>query len=220
MSHSAGMRVVSREERVVAELTEAVSSAALRAVLAEHLGRLPEPCRQVVPYDQRAVSWAEDLRCHLTETVCKRQILRPFRNEAGVALRKVHHELTHSHIKNKQKKKVLLHEHKRRTARGVSFLWCVWSGGQGEGYPCPVRGEGGWGYPCPRTWLGYPLPPATGLTTGLTGVPPEKGPVTRDWGTPPVDKQTPVKTWPSRCTTYVGIQNTSHSILTCQTIKE
>ena len=67
VSHSTGMRVVSREERVVAELSEAVSPAGLRAVLAEHLGRFPEPCRQVVPDEQRAVSRAEHLRRHLTE---------------------------------------------------------------------------------------------------------------------------------------------------------
>ena len=67
VSHSAWMRIVSREERVVAELPEAVSSPAVRAVLAKDLGRLPEPRRQVVSHDQRAVSRAEYLRRHLTE---------------------------------------------------------------------------------------------------------------------------------------------------------
>ena len=61
------MRVVSGEERVVAELPEAVAPAGLRAVLAEHLGGLSEPCRQVVSDEQRAVSRAEHLRRHLTE---------------------------------------------------------------------------------------------------------------------------------------------------------
>ena len=73
--------------------------------------------------------------------------------------------------------KKVLRDRKRRTARGISYPWCVLSGEgvwvipvrcwPGGGYPCLVPGKGSgvgdtgtWlGYPpphfpCPRTWLG------------------------------------------------------------------
>ena len=53
----------------------------------------------------------------------------------------------------------------------------------------------------------------TGPVTGLGGTQtPWKGPGTRDWGTLPppwTDRQTPVKTLPSRRTTYTGCKNRS-----------
>ena len=46
-------------------------------------------------------------------------------------------------------KKVLLHDSKRCTTRGISCPWCV------------LSEEGGRMVPCPRTWLGYPHPVPT-----------------------------------------------------------
>ena len=74
-------------------------------------------------------------------------------------------------------KKVLVHERKRHTDRGVSSTPYVvlpggggcWGGGGG-----PARG---WmGYPSVQDWMGYPPPP----NVDLAGVPPPSGP---GWGT-------------------------------------
>ena len=93
-------------------------------------------------------------------------------------------------------KKVLLRDCKRHTACGVSCPWHVMSGG--GGVPVLVLSRGG----------------GTSVLV-LTGVhpPPKKhlGPKT---GVPPplwTDRQTPVKTLPSRRTTYAGGNNRNAS---------
>ena len=120
-------------------------------------------------------------------------------------------------------KKVLLRERKRHTARCVANTPYVvltgyppW-GGTRSGTPPP----GGSGYPPGRGVPGQVHPPGggtwSGTPGGCPGTPPGGYPVRYpprggypDPPSPPVDRQTPVKTVPSRRTTYAGGNNCHH----------
>ena len=127
------------------------------------------------------------------------------------------------HSKNSNHKKVLLRECKRHTARRVVSTHSVV-----QSWLTPPPHWLDWSpqldWPPPPGWTDLTPPPA-GLTwpppAGLTWPPPQAGltwsppgwtdltppPGLTDLTPPPVDRQTPVKTVPSRHTMYAGGKN-------------
>ena len=124
-------------------------------------------------------------------------------------MRQIFEPFHHSEIK------VLL----RETARGIPPHSITFTSGGfgGGGYPYPIQGCA-LSYPectprcCPGVPPGYRPdwgtpwlePPLQGkeLEPETRWYPSRKGNGNRDQGLPPVDRQTPVKTLPFRCTTY------------------
>ena len=102
-------------------------------------------------------------------------------------------------------KKVLLHDRKRHTARAVYGPWRVLTGLGGGALPALVLYSG---YLCPGLVWVEGVPPeetwdrtldwTSDRTRGTLPQGKDQGPVSR---VPPVDRQTPVKTLPSRHTT-------------------
>ena len=129
------------------------------------------------------------------------------------------------YLKSFCNKKVLLRERKRHTARRVVSTPSVVLPGYPPrgGYPdlgTPPGGTQIWVPPSPPGGSRYP-PGGSGYPLGGSGYPPRGGGTrtwvppggwvrvppgggTRTWVPPPVDRQTPVKTVPSRRTTYAG----------------
>ena len=112
-------------------------------------------------------------------------------------------------------KKVLLRERKRHTARCVANTPYVVLTGYPPpgGYPVRYPPRGGPGTPPPggvpsQVPLGGPGTPPGGVPSqvprGVPGQVPPRGGVPGPPLPPPVDRQTPVKTVPSRRTTYAG----------------
>ena len=108
------------------------------------------------------------------------------RSDKDTQFSKIHVHLTLK-VTLKTRKCSCAGNRKRRTARSVT---------------CPGRGGGG-GYPIPVGWRGVPQSSQGGTSVPAGGTPgKDLGPKTQkrtwDWGTPPVNGQTPVKTLPSR----------------------